>query len=87
MQGPAEELVKADGEPAGRHRSGHRRDLNSLVKKYFGTPKRSPSPFFLPFFFFQSHSVHKINKKMCDILQCFFNTLKQVGCTTHVREY
>ena len=24
---------------------------------------------------------------LCDILQCCFNTLKQVGCTTHVHEY
>jgi len=32
-------------------------------------------------------SEYRPKLSLCDILQCCFNTLKQVGCTTHVREY
>ena len=68
MQGPAEELAEADGEPRGRYRSGHQRDSNSLAKKmgngshqYFGTPKQA---FHVPtlFFFFSSKPFRAQNK-------------------------
>ena len=70
MQGPAEELAEADGEPTGRYRSGHQRDSNSLAKKMdnmaptniLGRPsKRSTSP---PFFFFFSSKPFRAQNKI-----------------------